>query len=39
MSVKKNKIHFFADKLIGERDGIGENILLGDIEDYALGFR
>lgn len=39
LSVKKNKIHFFADKLIGERDGIGENILLGDIEDYALGFK
>ncbi len=28
-----------ADRLIEERRGIGENILLGDIEDFTLGFR
>jgi hypothetical protein len=37
---KKNKIHFLADRLIEERKTkYGENILLGDIEDFCMGYR
>ena len=38
-TTKKNRIHFLADRLIEERKSNVENILLSDIEDYALGFR
>ena len=39
LTTKKNRIHYLADRLIEERKNIGENIMLGDIEDYVLGYR
>lgn len=36
---KKNKLHFLADRLIEEKKGNGDFIQLGDIEDFAIGFR
>jgi len=39
-SQKKNKIHELAEKILKERSVSGsEDMYLGDIENYALGFR
>lgn len=38
-TTKKNKLHYLADRLLEEGKGQGENLVLGDIEDYVLGFR
>lgn len=35
---KKGKISILADKMIPDKEKQGENIYLGDIEDFAIGF-